>query len=174
MCNSFCFVLTFFLTIYVGTVAASAQMFSRGNGLVNEAAHALNRDNWDRGVALARQALKSGELTPNNIPAALNNLCIGLTGQKKYLEAMKNCNAAIKRKPREWIFYNNRANIYFFERKFDRALSDYYKALTFSRGDSVLLTNISLTLRHRKQFGIQPKKKKFEVSDCYVRCGNSN
>jgi len=174
MCNSFCFILTFFVTIYVGTLATSAQMFSRANGLVNESARALDRDKWDRGVALARQALKSGELTPNNVPAALNNLCIGLTGQKKYVEAMKNCNAAIERKPREWIFYNNRANIYFFERQFDRALADYYKALTFSRGDPVLITNISLTLRQRKLLEKQPTKKNFEVSGCYDRCRKSN
>lgn len=130
---------------------AEAQMFSRGNGLVNEAAHALDRDNWDKGVTLARQALRSGELTPNNVPAALNNLCIGLTGQGNYDEALETCNKAIDRKPRQWSFYNNRANIHFYQEKYNRALSDYYKALTFSPGDDVLITNISLTLRTRKK-----------------------
>jgi tetratricopeptide (TPR) repeat protein len=145
-----------------GTVAAllcvisvlgpvQAQSFTRGNGLVNEAAHALNRDKWDKGVTLARQALRSGELTPNNIPAALNNLCIGLTGQGHYEEALETCDKAIGRKPRQWSFYNNRANIHFYQEKYDRALSDYYKALTFSPGDDVLITNISLTLRTRKK-----------------------
>ncbi|GEM_PF-1741019 len=128
-----------------------AQSFTRGNGLVNEAAHALNRDKWDKGVTLARQALRSGELTPNNIPAALNNLCIGLTGQGHYEEALETCDKAIGRKPRQWSFYNNRANIHFYQEKYDRALSDYYKALTFSPGDDVLITNISLTLRTRKK-----------------------
>lgn len=145
-----------------GTVAAligvisllgpvQAQSFTRGNGLVNEAAHALDRDKWDKGVALARQALRSGELSPNNLPAALNNLCIGLTGQGHYEEALETCNKAIGRKPRQWSFYNNRANIHFYQEKYDRALSDYYKALTFSPGDDVLITNISLTLRTRKK-----------------------
>lgn len=130
---------------------ADAQMFSRGNGLVNEAAHALDRNKWDKGVSLAREALRSGELTPNNIPAALNNLCIGLTGQGQYDEALETCNKAIDRKPRQWSLYNNRANIHFYQEKYDRALSDYYKALTFSPGDDVLITNISLTLRTRKK-----------------------
>lgn len=145
-----------------GTVAAligvisilgpvQAQMFTRGNGLVNEAAHALDSDKWDKGVTLARQALRSGELSPNNVPAALNNLCIGLTGQGHYEEALETCNKAIGRKPRQWSFYNNRANIHFYQEKYDRALSDYYKALTFSPGDDVLITNISLTLRTRKK-----------------------
>lgn len=131
--------------------AANAQMFSRGNGLVNEAAHALDRQKWQKGASLARQALKSGELTPQNLPAALNNLCIGLTGQGYYAEAMDTCNQAITKRPREWSFYNNRANIHFYRAQYDRALSDYYKALTFSPGDDVLITNISLTLRTRKK-----------------------
>ncbi|NKB43716.1 MAG: tetratricopeptide repeat protein [Alphaproteobacteria bacterium] len=130
---------------------ANAQMFGKGNGLVNEAAHALDREKWDRGVGLARQALRSGSLTPTNIPAALNNLCIGLTGQGHYEEALETCNRAIGKKPREWSFYNNRANIHYYQEKYDRALSDYYKALTFSPGDDVLITNISLTLRTRKK-----------------------
>lgn len=133
------------------TAPADAQMFSRGNGLVNEAAHALDREKWDKGVSLARQALRSGELTPRNVPAALNNLCIGLTGQGFYDEAMDTCNRAIEKRPREWSFYNNRANIHFYRAQYDRALADYYKALTFSPGDDVLITNISLTLRTRKR-----------------------
>ena len=140
-----------FIVAAITTPPANAQMFSRGNGLVNESAHALDRGKWDKGVGLARAALKSGELTPRNLPAALNNLCIGLTGQGHYDEALETCNKAIGKKPREWSFYNNRANIHFYRAQYDRALSDYYKALTFSPGDDVLITNISLTLRTRKR-----------------------
>jgi len=140
-----------FLTATFLVPQSSAQMFSRGNGLVNDSAHALDRGKWDKGVTLARQALKSGELMPQNFAAALNNLCIGLTGQGQYDEALDTCNRAIDRRPREWSFYNNRANIFFYRTDYDRALSDYYRALTFSPGDDVLITNISLTLRTRKQ-----------------------
>ncbi len=134
-----------------GISTTDAQMFSRGNGLINEAAHALDRGKWDKGVSRARQALKSGELTPRNVPAPLNNLCIGLTGQGYYDEALDTCNKAIDKRPREWSFYNNRANIHFRRAQYDRALSDYYKALTYSPGDDVLITNISLALRTRKR-----------------------
>jgi tetratricopeptide (TPR) repeat protein len=130
---------------------ASAQLFSRGNGLVNEAAYALDRENWSQGTALAREALRSGELMPGNIPAAYNNLCIGLTGLGKYDEAMEACNKAVEMRPRQWSFYNNRANIYYYRGEYDRALAEYYKAMTFSPGDDVLLQNIALTLRVRKQ-----------------------
>lgn len=131
-------------------VTASAQMFSRGNGLVNESAHALDRENWSQGTAFAREALRSGELMPGNVPAAYNNLCIGLTGLGKLDEAMEACNKAIAMKPRLWSFYNNRGNIYFYRGEFDRALAEYYKAMTFSPGDDVLLQNIVLSLRVRK------------------------
>lgn len=130
---------------------ASSQLFTRGNGLVNEAAYALDREDYDRGMQLAKEALRSGELMPTNVPAAYNNYCIGLTGLGRYDEAMDACNKAIEMRPRSWAFYNNRANIHFYRGEFDRALAEYYKAMTFSPGDDVLLTNISLTLRVRSQ-----------------------
>ncbi len=129
---------------------ATSQMFSRGNGMVNDSAYALDREDWDRGAALAKEALRSGELMPTNIPAAYNNYCIGLTGMAKYDEAMEACNKAIQLRPRQWSFYNNRANIHFYLGQFDRALAEYYKAMTFSPGDDVLLQNIALALRVRK------------------------
>jgi tetratricopeptide (TPR) repeat protein len=137
----------------LATFAASAQMFARGNGLVNESAYALDRKNWRQGVSLAQEALRSGELMPTNMPAAYNNLCIGLTGMGKFDEAMDACDKAITLKPRQWSFYNNRGNIYFYRSEFDRALAEYYKALTFSPGDDVLLQNIALSLKVRKGRG---------------------
>lgn len=132
------------------SLAATAQMFSRGNGLVNESAYALDRKNWNQGVNLAREALRSGELMPSNLPAAYNNLCIGLTGMGKFDDAMEACNKAIELRPRQWSFYNNRGNIHYYRGEFDRALAEYYKALTFSPNDDVLLQNIALSLKVRK------------------------
>lgn len=134
----------------LAAMPAASQMFSRGNGLVNDAAYALDREDWDRGATLAKEAIRSGELMPQNVPAAYNNYCIGLTGMGKYDEAMVACNKALEMRPRQWSFYNNRANIYFYLGQFDRALAEYYKAMTFSPGDDVLLQNIALTLRVRK------------------------
>jgi Flp pilus assembly protein TadD len=136
--------------VALGIASAGAQVFTRGNGLVNESAYALDRENWRQGAALAQEALRSGELMPSNVPAAYNNLCIGLTGQGKFDEAMAACDKAIELKPRQWSFYNNRGNIYFYRSEFDRALAEYYKAMTFSPGDEVLLQNIALSLKVRK------------------------
>lgn len=130
--------------------AANAQMFTRGNGLVNESAYALDREKWREGTSLARQALESGELMPGNIPSAYNNLCVGLTGLGRFDEAMEACTKAINLKPRQWSFYNNRGNIYYYLGQYDRALAEYYKAMTFSPADNVLLQNIALTLKVRR------------------------
>ena len=135
---------------------ASAQMFSRGNGLVNDAAYALDRKQWDKGVSLVQEAFKSGELMPTNVPAAYNNLCIGLTGMRKFDDAIAACDKAVAMKPRQWSFYNNRANIFFYLGQYDRALAEYYKAMTFSPGDNVLMSNIGLTLKQRRVFGPGP------------------
>jgi tetratricopeptide (TPR) repeat protein len=130
---------------------ASAQGFLPGNGLVNESAYALERENWRKGADLAQKALRSGELLPENLPSAYNNLCIGLSRLGKLDDAMEACNKAVNLRPRQWSFYNNRANIYFFQAQFDRALAEYYKAMTFSPGDDILLQNIALTLKARRE-----------------------
>ena len=133
-----------------------AQMFAPGNGWVNDSAYALDRKQWDKGTLLAEQALKSGEVSPQNIPAAYNNYCIGLTGQRKFDAAIAACNKAVELQPREWRFYNNRANIYFYMNQFDRALAEYYKAMTFNPSGNVLMNNIGISLKQRRVLGTQP------------------
>ncbi len=151
-------VLTYFAISLIG--AAHAQSFSVGNGLVDESANALGREQWRKGTELAQKAISSGELMPENLPAAYNNLCIGLTRTGKLDDAMNACDKAIGLRPRQWSFYNNRANIYFYRQEFDRALAEYYKAMTFSPGDDVLLGNIALTLKARRLRGnVNPNRR---------------
>ena len=133
-----------------------AQMFSPGNGWVNDAAYALDRKQWDKGTELAARALQSGDVSPDNLPAAYNNYCIGLTGQRKFDAAIAACNKAVELRPREWRFYNNRANIYFYLNQFDRALAEYYKAMTFNPSGNVLMSNIGISLKQRRVFGNGP------------------
>jgi tetratricopeptide (TPR) repeat protein len=130
--------------------AATAQQFSRGNALVNESAYAVNMERWRDAVNLAEEALRSGEVTLENVPAVYNNLCIGLTGMRRFEEAIAACNKAVDMKPRQWSFYNNRANIYFYLGQFSKALAEYYKAVTFNPANRILLSNINLTLEYRK------------------------
>jgi tetratricopeptide (TPR) repeat protein len=130
---------------------ASAQSFRPANSWVNDAAFMLDRKDWAGGTQLTRQALRSGELTPENHAAALNNLCIGLTGLNQYAEATESCLKAIELSPRQWQSYNNLANIYYFLGQYDKALAQYYKALSFRTESSILLKNIRLTLDMRNR-----------------------
>jgi tetratricopeptide (TPR) repeat protein len=130
-----------------GSVAA--QEFDRTSALINDSAVELDRGHFKQGVALAEDALHSGTVSAENYAGLYNNLCIGLTGLKRYGEALDYCNRALELKPRSWVFYNNRANIFFYQGQYDRALAEYYKAMTFSEGTSVLMKNINLTLCRR-------------------------
>jgi tetratricopeptide (TPR) repeat protein len=134
----------------LGSFAANAQQFTRGNALVNQSAYAVDSERWGEAVNLANEALRSGEVTLDNLPALYNNLCIGLTGQRRFQDAITACDKALDMKPREWKFYNNRANVYFYLGQFGRALAEYYKAVTFNPANGILMSNINLTLEYRK------------------------
>ncbi len=140
------------LTVLPGLplTSAAAQEFTAGNALVNDSAYAIGRERWKEAVDLAEKALRSGELTFDSLPPAYNNLCIGLTGQRLYSDAIRACDKAVEMKPRTWSFYNNRANVYFYLGNFDRALAEYYKAMTFNSSSAVLMHNIGVTLEYRK------------------------
>lgn len=142
------FLLTAATALHIG--GAAAQEFSRGNALVNQSAYAVDMERWGEGVKLAEDALRSGEVTLDNMPALYNNLCIGLTGLRRFNDAIAACDKALEMKPRNWAFYNNRANIYFYLGQFSKALAEYYKAVTFNPANSVLISNIGLTLEYRK------------------------
>ena len=126
--------------------AVQAQSFRPSNGWVNEAAMMLDAKMWQKGTERTRAALRTGELTAENHAAALNNLCIGLTGLTQYSDAMEACLQAIDMSPRQWQSYNNLANIYFYLNQHDKALAQYYKALSFRSSSGILLQNIRLTL----------------------------
>ncbi len=136
------------LAAIVGLTATrtEAQSFRPANGWVSEAAMLLDAKEWQKGTERTRAALRTGELTAENHAAALNNLCIGLTGLTQYSDAMEACLEAIEMSPRQWQSYNNLANIYFYLNQYDRALAQYYKALSFRSSSGVLLQNIRLTL----------------------------
>ena len=142
-----CIVLA--LTAALGAPVAAQDSFSRSDSLMNESAAEINGGHFLQAVSLAEEALHSGAVSAGSYPGLYNNLCIGYTGLKRYSEALDFCNRALELSPRSWVFYNNRANIFFYQGQYDRALAEYYKAMTFASGTSVLMRNINLTLRRR-------------------------
>jgi tetratricopeptide (TPR) repeat protein len=141
--------MAFALTAAITAPVAAQDFFDRSDSLMNESAAELDRGHFKQGVALAEEVLRSGAIAANNYAGLYNNLCIGYTGLQRYNEALDSCNRALEFTPRLWVIYNNRANIYFYQGKYDQALAEYYKAMTFASGTSVLMRNINLTLRKR-------------------------
>lgn len=148
----------------VSELAADPSMKVRGGGAspimsfgafssINEAALALDKREWQKGVSLARSALSSPTLASGSFPLVYNNMCIGLTFMQQSEEAIDYCNMAVEGRPRQWQFYNNRAIAHFYLGDYDRSLADYYMALMFGRGHTLLLENIHLTLKARKTSG---------------------
>jgi len=60
---------------------------------------------------------------------AFNALCLSLTSNKEYDEAMKACNSAIEHSPRRWQAINSRGSLNFKTSKYSDALADYRNAL---------------------------------------------
>jgi len=127
------------------TGPASAQFFSEANGLVTESAYALQQNNWGRAVKLAKDAIRSGDLTAASYAAAYNNLCVGYTGLKDFEAAVPACDKAVKIGSSQWSFYNNRGNLNFHMGKYELALTDYTKAAELNPGDATVIQNIQLT-----------------------------
>jgi len=136
----------------IATRAGTSPMYSLGgNTTVNSSAMALDDKNWQKGVDLARSALRSKSVSRDTFPLANNNLCIGLTFLQQPDEALPHCNVAVKERPRQGELYNNRAIAHYYKGDYERSLVDYYLAMTFSGNEEVLLENLHLTLRARAQ-----------------------
>lgn len=133
--------------IAAGSSAAQGLDTSPASGWVNEGARAVDRGDFVKGYQLSKKALDSKELSPKNTAAALNNLCIALTGLKRTGEAMEACNHAIRLEPGRWSFYNNRANVYFWMGEMDRAMTEYTKALSIRPEEEILQNNIAIIVR---------------------------
>jgi tetratricopeptide (TPR) repeat protein len=130
-----------------GPAPAQSIDTSQAGGWVNEGARAVDRGEFEKGYQLSKRALDSKELSPGNTAAALNNLCIALTGLKRTGEALEACNQAIRLQPGRWSFYNNRANVFFWMGDLDRAMSEYTKALSIRPEEDILQNNIAIIVR---------------------------
>ena len=60
---------------------------------------------------------------------AYNALCISLSANSEYEDAMEACNSAIKHTPKRWMALNSRGTLNYKSGKYADALSDYRSAL---------------------------------------------
>ena len=118
------------------TGAISGTTFDLGNGTnLKNIRRLLNEGKTEAAVRVSKKtlaALENGFRTGHvseSFYDAYNALCISLTANGEYEEAMDACNSAIKQYPSRWMALNSRGSLNFKSGKFDAALSDYQKAL---------------------------------------------
>jgi tetratricopeptide (TPR) repeat protein len=81
------------------------------NPRLSEGAYALEFGNYDEGVRLTLEGLRSS-VRPADRVGALSNLCAGYVGLQDYQEALRYCNRALRIDENNWHAYNNRSLAY--------------------------------------------------------------
>lgn len=105
------------------------------NDLLIDIRRKLNRGDITGAVRLAERNIysieynsRSGKTTKYSYDA-YNALCISLTAQKNYDQALTACNTAIEGSPNRWFAYNSRGSLKYKTGKFKDAIKDYQLAL---------------------------------------------
>ncbi len=133
---------------WTGSIAGTT--FDLGNGAnLKHIRRLLNEGKTEDAVRVSRKTLKSlGDFRTGHVSEsfydAYNALCLSLTANGEYEEAMDACNTAIKQYPGRWMALNSRGSLNFKTGKFDNALSDYQNALLGAPSE----THISRVIEH--------------------------
>tara|TARA_R110002096_G_scaffold435548_1_gene661426 strand:+ start:85705 stop:86238 length:534 start_codon:yes stop_codon:yes gene_type:complete len=136
------------LALWIGTAPGQAQDFEPWTGSVVGATINFGNDetlkiirkliNEGKTESAVREAEKlvhhvmnnerSGEVSATQYNA-YNALCLSLTANKQFDEAMTACNTAIEHSPRRWQAINSRGSLNYKTGKYSEALADYRSAL---------------------------------------------
>ena len=81
------------------------------NPNLSEGAYALEFGNYEEGIRLTLEGLRSS-VRPSDRIGALSNLCAGYVGVRDYESALRYCNRALRIDEKNWHAYNNRSLAY--------------------------------------------------------------
>ena len=81
------------------------------NPRLSEGAYALEFGNYNEGVRLTLEGLRTS-VRPDDRVGALSNLCAGYVGLQDYEAALRYCNRALRMDEKNWHAYNNRSLAY--------------------------------------------------------------
>ena len=81
------------------------------NPRLSEGAYALEFGNYDEGIRLTLEGLRSS-VRPSDRVGALSNICAGYVGIQEYESALRYCNRALRIDEKNWHAYNNRSLAY--------------------------------------------------------------
>jgi tetratricopeptide (TPR) repeat protein len=99
----------------------------------------LAREYVDR--SNSHRSVGEGDVVPEAY-FALNALCIALTKNRDYDEAIASCDRAIQIQPRRWSAINNRGTARFAAQQYEAALGDYRLALSVAPEDPAIRDTI--------------------------------
>mgnify|MGYP000409810329 FL=1 len=134
---------------WTGSIPGDNIDFSQGETL-KKIRSLINRGDTEDAVRISQRfvdRLTSGRTGSTNsvLYDAYNALCISLTSNKQYDDAMKACEAAINMTPNRWQAVNSRGSLNFRTGKYTEALSDYQNALKMAPDRN---SDISAVLEH--------------------------
>ena len=98
----------------------SSSELREGTGLIDAG-------KFSEGMEIIEKQLERG-LHLNEMAYAMNSLCVAHLGLGQLQEALKDCDTAIRHDSMLWQAWNNRGNVHFFLKAYDKALSDYQAA----------------------------------------------
>jgi tetratricopeptide (TPR) repeat protein len=81
------------------------------NPRLSEGAYALEFGNYDEGIRLTLEGLRTS-IRPDDRVGALSNICAGYVGIQDYKTALQYCNRALRIDENNWHVYNNRSLAY--------------------------------------------------------------
>jgi tetratricopeptide (TPR) repeat protein len=81
------------------------------NPRLSEGAYALEFGNYDEGIRLTLEGLRT-TVRPRDRVGAFSNLCAGYVGIQDYESALRYCNRALRLDESNWHAYNNRSLAY--------------------------------------------------------------
>lgn len=131
---------------WTGSVPGENIDFSQGETL-KRIRTLINRGDTDDAVRISQRfvdTLMSGRSGPTNsiLYDAYNALCVSLTSNKQYEDAMKACGSAIDMTPNRWQAINSRGSLNFRTGKYSEALNDYKKALEMAPNRNSDITTV--------------------------------
>jgi len=98
-----------------------------------------------------REALKR-DLTDHQTAEAHNGLCVAYIMDETWESALNHCNQAIKIRPNNWRYYNNRGNVFYETGSYDRAIEEYERGLKMAPNSRIMQGNLELALNQKRQF----------------------
>lgn len=144
----------FLVAVLAGSASASkVEIQLQPSGLLMRGNEYLERGEIVKAKTMFERALRS-DLTNRQRANAHNGMCVAHLREEAWVDAMTQCDRAIKLIPVNWRFYNNRGNVHFGLGQWHEAMDDYAQGLRLAPKSITLAKNIDLAKRRARLRGV--------------------